>query len=90
MGALIEELWKGSLSPKESKLFDTPEIKEILISIVDYRKELEKTLSEEQLALFNLIMEYRNDLEYLLEKQISDNAFLYGMQLTLETIEGKF
>ncbi len=81
MKSILEELWYGNISPIESGFCNTAELKEILHTENEYRSNLESTLSEEQKALLEKMLDCRTQMESLSEKKIFIYGFCLGVQL---------
>ncbi len=84
MKSIIEELWYGNISPLESDVLNTPQLKELLGYICRHYKELEQTLSDEQKAVFEKLMDNRGEYSALSEAAAFVCGFKLGAQLIIE------
>ncbi len=77
MKSILEDLWYGNISPIERGCYNTSELKNLLHTENEYRHSLEATLSDEQKALLEKMLDCRCQMDSITEKSI----FIYGFRL---------
>lgn len=84
MGALIDKLWETEF---EFFNYYDENTKELLILYNGERNELEKSLNDQQKALFDEMLEHLADYNAEIEKKAFSNGFSLGMRMAAESFE---
>lgn len=83
---IIEELWYGNIDPLNGGIFTFPEMKELIQYIARHRKDLEKTLTDEQKEVFEKFDDCNSALNRLSETSIFECGFKHAARLILSVL----
>ncbi len=86
MKSVIEELWNGSLKPKEDALFDGEEFKEPFLQMFESNRELLSSLSTEQKILFDQMMERMEAYNRIEKTRVFECGFRLGAKMAMEML----
>jgi hypothetical protein len=87
MKNMIKELWRGNVMPPEDGRQNTPEMKQLLEYIGRHNDDLQKTMTDEQKAIFEKFNDCWNEYVSLSDEALFEYAFRLGARLMLESIE---
>ena len=86
MKNLIKELWYGNILPQEASQTNSKEMKELLGYITHHHKDLEKTFTDEQKAIFEKFQNCWGEYASYSEEAIFEYGFKLGMQIAIEVL----
>ena len=86
MKNLIKELWYGNILPQEAHQTNSKEMKYLLGYITHHHKDLEKTFTDEQKAIFEKFQNCWGEYASLSEEAIFEYGFKLGMQIAIEVL----
>ena len=86
MKSIINEIWHGNIIPQESDQTNTKEMKELLSYMARHHEDLEKTMTDEQKAIFEKFQDCWNEYMSFAEAAVFEYAFKLGMQIAIETL----
>jgi hypothetical protein len=87
MKNMIKELWRGNVMPPEEGRQNTPEMKQLLEYIGRHNDDLQKTMTDEQKAIFEKFNDCWSEYVSLSDEALFEYAFRLGARLMLESIE---
>ena len=82
--SILEKLYNGEYYPAENDIPDTDEYRELIHQLSAASEQLEKCLSDEQLALFHKYCDLKNQCELLSGRKMYADAVRFGAELILE------
>ena len=86
MRSVINELWHGNIIPQEDSRTNSKEMKELLGYMSRHHGGLEKSLSEEQKAIFEKFHDCWSEYMSLAEAAIFEYAFKLGARIALSVV----
>ena len=81
MRSIINEIWHGNIIPQESGQTNTKEMKELLSYMARHHEDLEKTMTDEQKAIFEKFQDCWNEYMGLSEAAVFAYAFKLGAKI---------
>ena len=84
MKSIINELWHGNVIPQEDSRNNTKAMKELLSYMSRHHEDLEKSLSDEQKAIFEKFHDCWSEYMSLGEAAIFQYAFCLGARFMIE------
>jgi hypothetical protein len=86
MKNMIKELWRGNVMPPEDGRQNTPEMKQLLEYIGRHNDDLQKTMTDEQKAIFEKFNYCWSEYVSLSDEALFEYAFRLGARLMLESL----
>ena len=86
MSNMIAELWRGNICPQTDSRNNSPEMKQLMEYMARHHDDLKKTMSEEQVDIFEKFDDCWSEYASLAEEAIFKYAFKLGMNLAIETL----
>ena len=86
MSNMIAELWRGNICPQTDSRNNSPEMKQLMEYMARHHDDLKKTMSEEQIEIFEKFDDCWSEYTGLAEEAIFQYAFKLGMSLAIETL----
>ncbi len=83
---IIEDLWYGSIDPLNGELYKSAEMKKLIEYIARHREDLEKTMTDEQKAVFEKYSDCNSEFNGLSELSIFQCGFKLGAKIMLAMI----
>ncbi len=83
---IITDLWYGNIDPLNGELFKSPETKKLIELISRHREDLDKTMTDEQKAVFEKYNDCNSELNSLSESAIFRCGFKLGAQTILTMV----
>ena len=90
MNSTLEELWHGNVSPQTDSRNNTPEMKQLMEYMARHHDDLKKTMSEEQIEIFEKFDDCWSEYASLAEKAIFVYAFRLGANVVLDILSDKY
>ncbi len=84
MKSIIKELWRGNIMPPEDGRQNSPEMAQLLEYISRHNDDLQKTMTDEQKAIFEKIHDCWSEYASLSDEALFVYAFRLGAQLAME------
>ena len=81
MKSIINEIWHGNIIPQEDSRNNTKEMKELLSFMARHHEDLEKTMTDEQKAIFEKFQDCCNEYMGLAEAAVFAYAFKLGAKI---------
>ena len=85
MNKMISELWRGNISPQTDSRDNSPEMKQLMEYMARHHDDLKKTMTEEQIEIFEKFDDCWSEYASLAEEAIFEYAFKLGMRIAIET-----
>ncbi len=82
--SIINELWRGNISPQTESRNNSPEMKELMEYMARHHDELLKTMTDEQKEIFEKFDDCWSEYASYAEEAIFAYAFKLGVQLSAE------
>jgi hypothetical protein len=86
MKNMIKELWRGNVMPPEEGRQNTPEMNQLLEYIGRHNDDLQKTMTDEQKAIFEKFNDCWSEYISLSDEALFEYAFRLGARLMLESL----
>ena len=86
MHKMISELWRGNISPQTDSRDNSPEMKQLMEYMARHHDDLKKTMTEEQIEIFEKFDDCWSEYASLAEEAIFEYAFKLGMSLASEAL----
>ena len=86
MHKMISELWRGNISPQPDSRDNSPEMKQLMEYMARHHDDLKKTMTEEQIEIFEKFDDFWSEYASLAEEAIFEYAFKLGMSLAIEAL----
>ena len=86
MESIIKELWHGNIVPEDDCRIRSPEMKQLMEYMARHHDDLKKTMSEEQIEIFEKFDDCWSEYASLAEEAIFQYAFKLGMNLAIESL----
>ena len=86
MSSMIAELWQGNICPQTDSRNNSLEMKQLMEYMARHHDDLKKTMSEEQIEIFEKFDDCWSEYASKAEKAIFSYAFKLGARLMLETL----
>ena len=86
MHKMISELWRRNISPQTDSRDNSPEMKQLMEYMARHHDDLKKTMTEEQIEIFEKFDDCWSEYASLAEEAIFEYAFKLGMSLAIETL----
>ena len=83
----IQDLYYGRISPYEMSISTTPEYQKLKALAVKNEDLLRETLSDEQSALLDKLIESFTDISSISERDMFINGFQLGMKLMIDVMK---
>ncbi len=83
---IIADLWYGNIDPLNGDLYKSAETKKLIELIARHREDLDKTLTDEQKAIFEKYSDCNCEFNGLSELAIFRCGFKLGAQMMLAII----
>ena len=90
MKSILEEMWYGNVCPETDSRTNTPEVKQLMEYIARHHDDLKKTMSEEQVEIFEKFDDCWSEYASLAEKSIFLYAFRLGANIMLEILSSDY
>ena len=90
MKNILGELWHGNISPQEDCRNKTHEKKQPMEYMARHHDDLKKTMSEEQIEIFEKFDDCWSEYASLAEKAIFVYAFRLGANVVLDILSDKY
>lgn len=86
--SIINELWRGNVSPQTDSRNNSPEMKELMEYMARHHDDLLKTMTDEQKEIFEKFDDCWSEYASYAEETIFSYAFKLGVQLSAEVFFG--
>ena len=90
MKSILEEMWYGNVCPQSDSRNNSPEMKELMEYMARHHDDLKKTMSEEQIEIFEKFDDCWSEYASLAEKAIFVYAFRLGANVVLDILSDKY
>ena len=90
MKSILEEMWYGNVCPQSDSRNNSPEMKELMEYMARHHDDLKKTMSEEQIEIFEKFDDCWSEYASLAEKAIFVYAFRLGANVVLDVLSDKY
>ena len=82
----IEKLWSGELAPCAQKERKHKEVRELVVMLEQYKRELEKGLDEREKKILEEMQKCYDELEYMGLEDAFEKGFSLGIKLVAEAL----
>ena len=86
MRSILQELWRGNISPQTDSRNNSPEMRQLMEYMARHHDDLLKTMTDEQKEIFEKFDDCWSEYASYAEEAIFEYAFKLGTQIAIETL----
>ena len=86
MRSILQELWRGNISPQTDSRNNSPDMQQLMEYMARHHDDLLKTLTDEQKEIFEKFDDCWSEYASYAEEAIFEYAFKLGTQIAIETL----